>query len=624
VVSYLDLTYPDTTGLSFQVGSPVNITWTADPADFGTVDLRFDLNSGADGYEGFIADGVPSQNLGYTWPEIPDVAGIVGNKVRVKVFQTGKETDVYSASTYDFSVTGSIELTGESNGEGSPVWEVGTNQQITWTAVGDIHTVNIYYTTTGGEPYSNTVTTNVSAGSGGQVYLWQPIPDNVIANDRNTSIKFKVVFTGDNTIYSVSDNPVTIQGKLIITQPNGNETLSVDDPDDDTDSYNISWDTYGQISQVKLAYDTNSGNDGYLNTIASGQAISNVDGYDWQVPNAIGSKVRVKVMSANFPANISDTSDADFTIKGKIKVISPNTTDRVANAWKVDTAALPSSENIEWRNCGDLGGSSAVNIYYSDNGGTDYSLVTTASGASGLQSYNWTIPDTWSGRSTIGTDNKIKITQQGNESEVFAESDYFDIKGQLRIGTPAGGEVYYIGGVSPIDVTWDYAGQLGNIDIFFSSVGGTSWEETPRATIAVTTTQPYELTVPNVTTTQGKLKLEQVSNRTVQSATPDPGFAIKGTVILTYPDNAPTLVKKVGEDLNITWDLTGSIATVAIDYDTNSGNNNYPGVVIATTSAPAKGYTWTIPETSDVVSDYMRIRVRDTTDGTVQDSSSAD
>ena len=146
----------------------------------------------------------------------------------------------------------------------------------------------------------------------------------------------------------------------------------------------------------------------------------------------------------------------------------------------------------------------------------------------------------------------------------------------------------------------------------------------PRATIPVTTAQPYALSVPNIPTTQGKIKLQQVSDSNVNSATADPGFAVKGTVILTYPDNNPTLVKKVGEDLTITWDLTGTIATVAIDYDKNSGNDGYTGVVVASTSGAAKSYTWTIPTTNAAVSDHVRIRVRDANDGTVQDTSSSD
>ncbi|MBU4479653.1 MAG: GPI anchored serine-threonine rich family protein, partial [Candidatus Omnitrophica bacterium] len=647
VVSYLKLTYPNTTGLSFNVGEQVYIKWTPDPADFGTVNLRYDTNSGlgpdglastGDEYQGFIADGIASNNIpaaesaiGYKWT-ILDVVGIVGNKVRVKGFQTGKETEVYSAANYDFSIKGTITLTGGANGDGSPVWEVGTNQSITWTAVGDISSVNIYYSTTGGEPYNNTVATGIAAGSGAQTYLWQPIPSNVIANDRNTNIKFKVVYAIDNTIAGVSANPVTIQGKLIVNQPNGLETLEVDDPDDSGDSYNITWTTYGQIPQVKLYYDTHGGlgpddiadtADEYLNTIAGGAAITNVDGYMWQVPNAIGSALRVKVVSANFPNDVYDASNGNFTIKGKIKIIAPDATATGANAWKINSAQLPSSHNISWRNCGDLGGATAVNIYYSDNGGTEYLLIIADSGANGVQTYNWTIPNTWGGRNTIGSDNKIKITQAGYESDVFAESAAFEIKGQLEIQVPNGGEIYYIGGAA-IPIEWNYAGNLGNIDVYFSSTGGISWEPTPRATIAVSTAQPYNLAVPNIPTTQGKLKLQQVSDTTVSSATLDPGFAIKGSVILTYPDNEPTLVKKVGEDITITWDLTGAISNVAIDYDKASGTNNYPNVIIASTLASAKSYTWTIPANESAVSDHVRIRVRDASDGTVQDTSTAD
>ncbi|MGE5280051.1 MAG: hypothetical protein ACM3L6_04830, partial [Deltaproteobacteria bacterium] len=632
----LVLVYPNATGISHQVGDEVYIKWTPNPAGFGLVNLRYDTNSGkgangtpgdSDDYQGFIADGVASDNIpsggadiGYKWT-IEDVAGIVGPNVRVKVYQVGKESSVYAASAYDFSIKGSITITGESNGDGTPTWEVGTNHQITWTAVGDISSVDIYYSTTGGEPYNNTIVTDYPAGSGARSYLWQPIPDNVIPNDRNANIKFKVEFSDDATISDVSDNSLIIQGKLVLSQPNGLETLEVDDPDDATDSYQISWDTYGNISQVKLAYDTNSGNDGYDKLIAGGAAIANLDGYSWAVPNAIGSHVRVKVMSANAPSYVSATSAQDFTIKGKIVVTSPDSTNTGTDALRVNSAALPSTHLIEWKNCGDLG---TVNIYYSDNGGAEYLPVTSGeAGASGPQSYTWTIPATWGGRNTIGTDNKIKVTQVGNETEVQKESESFAIKGKISMTAPTTSGIYYIGG-DPIDVTWNYAGTLGNIEIFFSADGGSAYGAA-LATIDAGTSQPYALAVPNQPTTQGKLKIEQVSDRTyVNSVTEDPGFAVKGGVILSYPDNNPELSAEVETDLNITWSLTGSIANVAIDYDTNSGNNGYTGAVVGSTSGPAGSYTWTIPNSSAVVSDHVRIRVRDALDITVQDSSVAD
>ncbi|RKY30288.1 MAG: hypothetical protein DRP68_06295, partial [Candidatus Omnitrophota bacterium] len=640
----ITLNYPNETGLTFNVGDTIYIKWTPDPTDFGNVNIRYDTNSGlgpdgiansGDEYQGFIVDGVASDNIptgeteiGYKWT-IPDVPGIVSPTCRIKVYQVGKENEVYATSNYDFSIKGTITLTGEANGEGSPIWEIGTNKQITWNAVGDITPVDIYYTLTGDEPYDQTVATGVSAGSGAQSYLWQPIPDDAIPNDKNTNIKFKVVSVNDPTIYGVSANPITIQGKLVINQPNGMEVLKVENPDDPNDSYNITWTTYGNISQVKLAYDTNSGlgpdgvadtGDEYQNTIAGGQALSNGDGYLWEVPNAIGDKVRVKVMSATFPNEIYDTSNADFTIKGKIIITSPDSSVSGANAWKVNSTSLPSTQNIQWRNCGDLGGvSGTLTIKHASDGvNYDTTITTTAPGSNGPQSLTWTIPD------SIGTTNRIKIIDNDTVLPAdSAESEPFEIKGQIKIKIPNGGEIYYIGG-SPIPVEWDYAGSLGNIDIYFSSDKGTTWEPTPRATIPVNTTQPYDLTVPNIPTTQGKLKLVQVSDTSVNSATLDPGFAIKGNVTLTYPKDEPTLVKKVGEDLTITWNITGAIENVAIDYDKNSGNDGYLGVITSSTNASAGSFTWTIPTDNSAVSDHVRIRVRDASDATVYDTSISD
>jgi hypothetical protein len=171
--------------------------------------------------------------------------------------------------------------------------------------------------------------------------------------------------------------------------PNGGNTLTVSDHDDTGDRYNITWTTKGYIPQVKLAYDTDSGDNEYDLTINGGQALTNIDAYNWEVPPAIGAAVRVKVMSAANPTIISCTSESDFEIIGQIKVTAPTASTINANAWKVHSADKPSSHLIQWKNFGDMG---TVNIYYSSNGGSAYTLLITGSGDNGPQSYSWEKP----------------------------------------------------------------------------------------------------------------------------------------------------------------------------------------------------------------------------------------
>ncbi|MBI4972228.1 MAG: hypothetical protein HZC16_00225, partial [Candidatus Omnitrophica bacterium] len=268
-------------------------------------------------------------------------------------------------------------------------------------------------------------------------------------------------------------------------------------------------------------------------------------------------------------------------------------------------------------------------IKYAANG-VDFgsTLTTTASAVNGPQSFSWTIP------SNIGTTNKIKIIDDDNTDSalnVSKESDAFEIKGQLQGTKPLNGDVYYIGG-SPINIEWKYAGTLGNLDLFFSSDDGGSWG-TAFATINAGYTQPYQYTVPDVPTTQGKIKLEQVSDRTyVNSTVPRDSapnrFRIKGAVTIdgTHKPTSST-VWAVNADNNVVeWNITGSIATVAIDLDANSGNNSYNISVAPSVAAANRTYTWTIPSEKyvEVTSDLCRIRVRDASDPTVSDTSPAD
>ena len=113
----------------------------------------------------------------------------------------------------------------------------------------------------------------------------------------------------------IRDRDFTIKGALTLNTPNGGGILYVGD------SYAITWTRTGSIPTVKLEYSTNGGGD-YDYLIVSSTDASE-ESYTWTVPDAIGEQLRVKVTDTSNDT-VSDTSDTNFTIKGKLKLNSPN------------------------------------------------------------------------------------------------------------------------------------------------------------------------------------------------------------------------------------------------------------------------------------------------------------
>ncbi|MDD5454116.1 MAG: hypothetical protein PHW62_01260, partial [Candidatus Ratteibacteria bacterium] len=252
----LNLTYPDGgAAQEFNVNDTEDIQWTKTGA-IGNIELRYSI-TGTEPYleANQIATNVSPTNQPegekygagvyyYPW-SIP--APALSDTVKIKIFLISDPTgNVHDESVSTFKVKGSLQLTGEANGEGSPVWKVGENKTITWNVVGALGNIDIYYSKDGVQ-FLNSIVLGVPCGTGGNgSYLWEPIPNNVIDSARNTNIKLKIT-TPAGDVESISVNPLTIQGQIIVAQPD--PILYVDDPDNPNDYYTITWTTKGIVGQ---------------------------------------------------------------------------------------------------------------------------------------------------------------------------------------------------------------------------------------------------------------------------------------------------------------------------------------------------------------------------------------
>ncbi|GAG22290.1 unnamed protein product, partial [marine sediment metagenome] len=134
--------------------------------------------------------------------------------------------------------------------------------------------------------------------------------------------------------------------------------------------------------------------------------------------------------------------------------------------------------------------------------------------------------------------------------------------------------------------------------------------------VADASTETYPWSVPDAIGSALRVKITDTTNSTVTD-TSDGNFNIKGALELTSPNGTELWI--VDESRNITWNRTGSIANVKLEYSVNGGGA-YPNVITNSTDASTGSYGWTVP---DAIGTQLRVRVTDTTNPTVVDTSDA-
>jgi hypothetical protein len=564
------------------VNTPQSIVWTK-TGSFTAVKLEYSTNAFSDELQTtVIATGVDAATgTPYTWT-VPDV---IGSAVRVRVTNEADVT-VLDRSDNNFKIVGSLTVVAPN---GTENWNVGTSQTVSWTRVGSIANVKIEYSPNGGSSYPNLVTASTGAGAG--AYAWT-IPDSIGTNRR-----VKITDASDSSVFDTSNANFSIVATFNVTAPNGGEVWTVGA------TQNITWGTTGSVASVALAYSTDGGAN-YSTTITA--STPNNATYSWVVPDSISTLVKVRVSDANDP-NGFDTSNAVFKIRGAIAVNAPNGGEQ----WGIAT-----TQNVQWTRTGSI---TNVKLEYSSNAFSDETQTGTIIASTpadpapsdNIGIYGWLIPD------SPGIVNKVRVTDVSDSTVFDTSNSNFSIKGSLTITAPNGSENWIVG--TPYNITWVKGGAISNVKLQYSTDGGNTWPDPAKVITGSTSAgfQSFTWTIPDDITSQGRIRILDTIDNSVND-TSNANFAIKGSVTVTSPNG--TEIWTVGETQNITWTKTGSIGNVALDYSTDGGST-YPGTIAASVSAAALTYAWVIP---DSISNQVRVKITQTNDAVVTDSSDAD
>jgi hypothetical protein len=307
----------------------------------------------------------------------------------------------------------------------------------------------------------------------------------------------------------------------------------------------------------------------------TGRVTPEPEGYTFEPDSRDYSNVTSNRVNQNYTAQLANT----------ITITSPNgDEDWIAG----------SIEKITWAGPGITG---SLMIEYSENNGASWTTVTQSTDNDG--SYDWTVPGNPSENCLVRV-----IAGETDESPADVSDAVFSIvpptPAAITVTSPNGGESLTVG--TKHEITWNSTGDIGNVKIEYSIDNGTSWSNT---TVYTANNGSYTWTVPD---SPSDNCLVRIGASDTDESTPDVSDGVFSivpeplpTILVTSPNGGENLI--VGATHKITWNSTGSISEVKIEYSTNNGTS----WTAITTSVPNTGsYDWIVPGNP---SDTCQVRV---------------
>ena len=336
-------------GESLQAGSNKSITW-ASVGNSGNVQILYSVDAGSN-WITLIAD-KPDDGT-YSWV-IPDLNSVT---CLVRVADADGNPADQSNSVFTISKVPVITVGSPNGGE---IWHTGNTQNIRWTSLGTIGSVQILYSTDNGSSWTEIIDSTPDDGS-----YSLTIPDlysaeclvRVIDADGNPADQ-------SNSVFTISPVP-----EIAVVSPNGGESWQTGS------SQNITWTSSVTSGNVQILYSVNNGSD-WTEVIHS----TPDDGsFTWTVPNSPSATCLVRVSDSD--GSPADQSNSVFTVAAipLIRVTSPDS----GETWRVGI-----NQNITWTSTGTSGN---VQILFSIDNGSSWTEIIDCTPDDG--SYTWTVPD---------------------------------------------------------------------------------------------------------------------------------------------------------------------------------------------------------------------------------------
>ena len=179
----------------------------------------------------------------------------------------------------------------------------------------------------------------------------------------------------------------------------------------------------------------------------------------------------------------------------------------------------------------------------------------------------------------------------------FSPEEIFSIGQQIAVLSPNGGEVWLAGSIQ--NIIWNST-DVVDVKIEFSSDNGINWISIVNS---IPSTGIYDWTVPNVLTSQGRIKISDITDPNIFDISDGP-FTIQSSKVITVltPNGGEQI--EGGSNYDITWSST-DVEFVDIEYSINNGAS-WNSIVDSVQSTGI--YLW---ETPNIQTIQGRVKISD-------------
>ncbi|MFH1189768.1 MAG: hypothetical protein V1682_03680, partial [Candidatus Omnitrophota bacterium] len=481
---------------------------------------------------------------------------ITASNISVSRFSSSTTTEPETVTAYtptlsnvDWFVTELCPITVKTPNGGETL-VVNDTYDITWRNSADVTNVGIEYSDDNGSTWSTII---ASTAASAKSYTWTVGYDDSEAailptDEKDTDCFVRVFNAAASTQRDASNAVFTIKSKLQVVIPNGGQTWLVGGAED------ITWNKWGNFGgTVKLRYSIDT-NHATWSDISGATTLAVTPGtFNWSpIPlGASGVTTQVRVVS-NSNSDVYDDSDANLEIRGNITVTTPD-----------ENSIWPTGyeETIYWT----LNSTSTlVDIYYSTDSGTIYTLLSTAGGVNAQNidsthgSYPWTPPIDKASQYA-----QIKVVDHSN-TNVLGESEIFEIAGSITVTQPNNGESWFVSTTTnKIKWTVSPSASIDEVDLYYCVDFTTSKTWIKINVTAVPSSQGttgYDWEIPNnitVQTTAGiKVQNAAVGYEGIYDEVDTP-FKIKGWLQIIEPDTGDVI--PYDQNFSVQWTPKGNL-----------------------------------------------------------------
>lgn len=556
-------------------GGSTNITWNS----FGVqnVKIEYTTNNGLNWIQ--IVGSTESDGF-YNWSPIPSTASS-NCRIRISDADDSLPFDI-SDNLFSIDPEPSLAVTSPNGGE---VINFGDNVAIKWTSQ-NVADVKIEYTLNGGANWFTIVSTTPSIGT----YTWNTSLDPNL-NTNSEQCRIRISDANDGVPLDISDANFSLTNQIVqsitITSPNGGENWEAGT------KHNITW-LSAAISQFKIELTTDKG-------ASWSTLVDNYAGgaYEWDLAETLNStQCQVRVSNA-LDNNISDVSDATFTISPRkwITVTGPQ-----SGVYKSNEPVT-----ITWES----GGIEYVGIKYTTTNGvaTPYNpaftiLADKVGATSGSYTTYFSLPSDQYFVVVYNADEGANESPSNNSPGFTIEKA---TTAAITVLAPNGGEQWLTNpAFNSYEIKWNGTG-VNNVKIEWSTNGGFSWR-----TITQSTPNDGLLSwTPTVDDSSDNclIKVSDVDKPTINDVS-DSFFALHKNkwIRLAFPNTGEDFYKghpDYGDLLTVIWQ-SYALEKVDIYYSVDNGVT-WTAMILDQPSTGA--YVWNYPQDDAHTSTQGRILI---------------